>query len=171
MNEHAAENIAAHFDVVLAAVAAGRTELVRLHRVNDIDDETLHNLERDLDLEELGAIAAKVRSHATPIRFGAELAATAMPFIPRFSPQRRRIASKPRGRARVIALQIGQQSQSPNHNVECAQSSCFQKRSDGYTTRHESSEWGDKPFKERPMPSSLLNSVTQIKHFQPARTL
>jgi monovalent cation/hydrogen antiporter len=60
VNEHAAENIAAHFDVVLAAVAAGRTELVRLHRVNDIDDETLHNLERDLDLEELGAIAAKV---------------------------------------------------------------------------------------------------------------
>ena len=55
-----AENIAAHFDVVLAAVAAGRTELVRLHRANAIDDETLHNLERDLDLEELGAIAAKV---------------------------------------------------------------------------------------------------------------
>ena len=51
--------IAAHFDVVLAAIAAGRAELVRLHRAHQIDDETLHDLERDLDLEELGAIAAK----------------------------------------------------------------------------------------------------------------
>jgi CPA1 family monovalent cation:H+ antiporter len=33
--------------------------LVRLHRMNQIDDETLHNLERDLDLEELSAVAAK----------------------------------------------------------------------------------------------------------------
>ena len=53
------EAIAAHFDVVLAAVAAGRAELVRLHRARQIDDETLHDLERDLDLEEMGAIAAK----------------------------------------------------------------------------------------------------------------
>jgi hypothetical protein len=52
-------DIAAHFDVVLAGVVAGRIELVRLHRMNQIDDETLHNLERDLDLEELSAIAAK----------------------------------------------------------------------------------------------------------------
>ena len=52
-------NIAAHYDVILAAVAAGRAELVRLHRARQIDDETLHNLERDLDLEELVAIAAK----------------------------------------------------------------------------------------------------------------
>lgn len=51
--------IAEHFDVVIAAVAAGREELVRLHRANRIDDETLHSLERDLDLEELGAISAK----------------------------------------------------------------------------------------------------------------
>lgn len=49
----------AHFDVVLAAVAAGRRELLRLHRVGEIDDETLHELERDLDLEELSAISAK----------------------------------------------------------------------------------------------------------------
>jgi hypothetical protein len=49
----------AHFDVVIAAVVAGRAELVRLHRARDISDETLHNLERDLDLEELGAMAAK----------------------------------------------------------------------------------------------------------------
>jgi CPA1 family monovalent cation:H+ antiporter len=52
-------SIAAHYDVILAAVAAGRAELVRLHRARQIDDETLHNLERDLDLEELIAIAAK----------------------------------------------------------------------------------------------------------------
>ena len=53
------ESIAAHFDVVLAAVDAGRAELVRLHRSRQIDDETLHDLERDLDLEEVGATAAK----------------------------------------------------------------------------------------------------------------
>ena len=53
------ENIAKHFDLVIAAVAAGRIELVRLHRAGDIDDKTLHNLELDLDLEELAAVAAK----------------------------------------------------------------------------------------------------------------
>jgi CPA1 family monovalent cation:H+ antiporter len=46
----------AHFDVILAAIAAGRAELVRLHRAGKIEDETLHDLERDLDLEELGAL-------------------------------------------------------------------------------------------------------------------
>jgi monovalent cation/hydrogen antiporter len=51
--------IASHFDVIIAAVAAGRAELVRLHRSGSIDDETLHDLEHDLDLEELGATAAK----------------------------------------------------------------------------------------------------------------
>jgi CPA1 family monovalent cation:H+ antiporter len=49
----------AHFDVVLAAVATGRRELIRLHRAGEIDDETLRELERDLDLEELSAISAK----------------------------------------------------------------------------------------------------------------
>jgi CPA1 family monovalent cation:H+ antiporter len=49
----------AHFDVVLEAIAVGRTELIRLHRSGQIDDETLRELERDLDLEELSAIAAK----------------------------------------------------------------------------------------------------------------
>lgn len=51
--------IAAHFDVIIGAVAAGRQELVRLHRAHQIDDETLHSLERDLDLEELSAVSAK----------------------------------------------------------------------------------------------------------------
>ena len=49
----------AHFDVILEAVAAGRAELIRLHRAGDIDEKTLHELERDLDLEELSALAAK----------------------------------------------------------------------------------------------------------------
>lgn len=53
------QNIIAHFDVILAGVAGGRAELVRLHRKGQIEDETLHDLERDLDLEELSAIAAK----------------------------------------------------------------------------------------------------------------
>ncbi len=48
--------IRAHFDMVLAAVAAGRKELIRLHREGEIEDEVLHNLERDLDLEELAAL-------------------------------------------------------------------------------------------------------------------
>jgi CPA1 family monovalent cation:H+ antiporter len=51
--------IASHFDVIIAAVTAGRAELVRLHRAGQIDDETLHDLEHDLDLEELAAAAAK----------------------------------------------------------------------------------------------------------------
>ena len=52
------EGLHAHFDLVLVAVASGREELVRLHRAGEIDDATLHELERDLDLEELGAMAA-----------------------------------------------------------------------------------------------------------------
>jgi CPA1 family monovalent cation:H+ antiporter len=49
----------AHFDVILEAIAVGRAELLRLHRQGDVDDETLFELERDLDIEELGALAAK----------------------------------------------------------------------------------------------------------------
>jgi CPA1 family monovalent cation:H+ antiporter len=49
----------AHFDVVLQAIAAGRAELLRLHRSGGIDEETLQELERDLDLEELSALSAK----------------------------------------------------------------------------------------------------------------
>jgi monovalent cation/hydrogen antiporter len=57
--EHFTPMLHAHFDVVLQAVATGRRELLRLHRAGDIDDETLNELERDLDLEELSAISAK----------------------------------------------------------------------------------------------------------------
>lgn len=58
-DEERAAAIASHFEVIIGAVRAGRAELVRLHRANCIDNETLRNLERDLDLEEMGAVAAK----------------------------------------------------------------------------------------------------------------
>jgi CPA1 family monovalent cation:H+ antiporter len=45
-----------HFDGILAAIAAGRAELVRLHREGQIEDEVLHDLERDLDFEEMSII-------------------------------------------------------------------------------------------------------------------
>ncbi|MCK8783193.1 Na+/H+ antiporter [Roseomonas sp. NAR14] len=41
-----------HFAVVLAAIAAGRAEVLRLHRGGRIHDEVLHVLERELDLQE-----------------------------------------------------------------------------------------------------------------------
>ncbi|WP_447760617.1 Na+/H+ antiporter [Sphingopyxis panaciterrae] len=50
------ENLRPHFDVLLAAIAAGRGELIRLHRAGLIEDEVLHELERDLDIEELAMI-------------------------------------------------------------------------------------------------------------------
>jgi Na+/H+ antiporter len=49
----------AHFDLVLEATAAGRAELLRLHRAGQIDDRVLHELEKDLDFAELSAISAK----------------------------------------------------------------------------------------------------------------
>ena len=49
----------AHFDLVLEANAAGRAELLRLHRAGQIDDRVLHELERDLDFEELASLSAK----------------------------------------------------------------------------------------------------------------
>jgi CPA1 family monovalent cation:H+ antiporter len=49
----------AHFDLVLEANAAGRAELLRLHRAGLIDDRVLHELERDLDFEELASLSAK----------------------------------------------------------------------------------------------------------------
>ncbi|WP_410210164.1 Na+/H+ antiporter [Aquirhabdus sp.] len=47
---------AAHYDVILAAVAAGRAELLKLHRSGQIHDEVLHALESDLDLQEITAM-------------------------------------------------------------------------------------------------------------------
>ncbi|MGL4312228.1 MAG: Na+/H+ antiporter [Paracoccaceae bacterium] len=50
------ENLRPHFAVVLDAHAEGRKELIRLHRAGLIEDEVLHELERDLDVEELAII-------------------------------------------------------------------------------------------------------------------
>ena len=46
----------AHYDVILAAIKAGRTEMLRLHRGGLIHDELLRALERDLDLQEVAAV-------------------------------------------------------------------------------------------------------------------
>jgi len=46
---------AAHFDLVLAALKAGRTELLRLHKTGAIHDSVLHALEQELDLDEVTA--------------------------------------------------------------------------------------------------------------------
>ncbi len=47
---------AAHFDLVVATVAAGRRELLRLHRERAIHDSVLRTLETELDLEEMVAL-------------------------------------------------------------------------------------------------------------------
>ena len=52
----AMEILRPHFDVMLSAVAAGRDELIRHHREGSIEDEVLHELERDLDVEEMGLV-------------------------------------------------------------------------------------------------------------------
>jgi monovalent cation/hydrogen antiporter len=56
---HYQSRLQAHFDLVLEANAVARAELLRLHRAGQIDDRVLHELERDLDLEELAANSAK----------------------------------------------------------------------------------------------------------------
>ena len=52
----AMDKLRPHFDVVLSAIAAGRDELIRNHRAGLIEDEVLHELERDLDIEEMGIV-------------------------------------------------------------------------------------------------------------------
>lgn len=42
-----------HFTAVLAAISAGRQELLRMHRANEIHDTVLHAIEQELDLEEV----------------------------------------------------------------------------------------------------------------------
>ena len=44
-----------HFSVILDAIAAGRVELLHLHRSGEIHDSVLHALEQELDLEEMTA--------------------------------------------------------------------------------------------------------------------
>lgn len=47
------DDLQPHFDVLLEAIAASRHELLSLHQQGKIEDEVLHNLERDLDIEEM----------------------------------------------------------------------------------------------------------------------
>jgi Na+/H+ antiporter len=54
--ETAMDILRPHFDVLLASIAASRAELIRLHRAGFIEDEVLHELERDLDVEEMGIV-------------------------------------------------------------------------------------------------------------------
>lgn len=49
----------AHYDIVLTAIAAGREELLSLHRSGQLHDDLLHMLEHDLDLQEISAIHGK----------------------------------------------------------------------------------------------------------------
>jgi Na+/H+ antiporter len=53
--ESLAEDRREHFTVVLAAVAAGRSEILQLHTAGSIHDKVLEVLEHDLDLEEMSA--------------------------------------------------------------------------------------------------------------------
>jgi CPA1 family monovalent cation:H+ antiporter len=50
----AMDKLRPHFDILLQAIAGSRQELIRLHRAGHIEDEVLHELERDLDVEEMG---------------------------------------------------------------------------------------------------------------------
>jgi CPA1 family monovalent cation:H+ antiporter len=44
-----------HYTTVLAAIQAGRAELLKMHRAGDIHDNVLHAIEEGLDLEEVNA--------------------------------------------------------------------------------------------------------------------
>lgn len=50
------EDFRLHFDVQQQVLAAGRAELLRIHRAGLIEDEVLHDVEHDLDVEELAII-------------------------------------------------------------------------------------------------------------------
>jgi CPA1 family monovalent cation:H+ antiporter len=54
--DRAMKGLREHFDLILDVIAEGRAELLRLHRKGLIEDEVLHDLERDLDLEETGIL-------------------------------------------------------------------------------------------------------------------
>ncbi len=44
-----------HFEAVLCAIRAGRKEVLRLYRTGQISDKIMREIEKDLDLQELGA--------------------------------------------------------------------------------------------------------------------
>lgn len=44
-----------HFETVLAAIAAGRSEILKMHKAGEIHDDVLRQLARELDLQEMAA--------------------------------------------------------------------------------------------------------------------
>lgn len=52
---------ASHYEVILAAVAGGREELLQMHRAGELQDDLLRMLEHDLDLQELAALHGRGR--------------------------------------------------------------------------------------------------------------
>ena len=62
-------DIRPHFDVMLEAIAAGRAELIRLQRQGQIEDEVLHDLERDLDIEEMSVSFQRGEGYTRPWLF------------------------------------------------------------------------------------------------------
>ncbi|SIT49491.1 hypothetical protein BN2476_680175 [Paraburkholderia piptadeniae] len=44
---------------MLAAIACGRAELLRMHRTGQIHDQLLHILQHDLDLQEMSSRHAR----------------------------------------------------------------------------------------------------------------
>lgn len=53
------DNFHTHMELLQQSVSAGREELIRIHRAGEIEDEVLHNLERDLDIEEMTILAQR----------------------------------------------------------------------------------------------------------------
>lgn len=57
--EDLAEARQAHYETLLASIEAGRRELIALQRTGRIEDEVMHMLEQQLDLQELEADLAR----------------------------------------------------------------------------------------------------------------
>ena len=55
MESYPRDAVTAHYTIVLTAIAAARTELLKLHREGLVHDELLHVIERDLDYQEVSA--------------------------------------------------------------------------------------------------------------------
>jgi CPA1 family monovalent cation:H+ antiporter len=47
---------AEHFEAILAAIRAGRAEVLKLYRTGHVTDRVMRNIEQDLDLQELATL-------------------------------------------------------------------------------------------------------------------
>ena len=50
------KSVRIRIDLMLESLAAGRAALIQLHRSGQIEDDVMHELERDLDVEEMAMI-------------------------------------------------------------------------------------------------------------------